>query len=325
MRHRATPRLVSTCVLCLCGLAAGAAAYAGPAQLSFSSGVTYPTVIQGATDPVYGYVYNDAAPGSASLNYSVAYSFPYVPPVTLTPTTGTRVADGGAGYDTLEFDLNSALVVPGTVPYSLTATNTTSGGYVTQSGTITVLTHASPIFYIGGNAVPLSPVKINPPDLTVPPSVSTEQASATGGNSFAAAAPAMLGDPLPDEPADEMDLDSITAIGDPQISITLGDFTDLPPDDPSAAPSDMIDVDGSVDGTFFTQFELNYSDEQDLPGADAPGSEHAYFGVQADVSGSGPDESVELYVETPEPASIGLIALAGAATLTRRRRAAAGA
>ncbi len=125
-----------------------------------------------------------------------------------------------------------------------------------------------------------------------------------GGESFAAGAPGVINDPV--APTAGLDLDSITAIGDPQITLSLAPFTDLAADDdPAFGDPFQILVDGSVPGVYFTDFELNYSDEQDLPGADATGSEHAYFAVQVTVTSGG----VTGMVVVPEPGSGGLLAL----------------
>jgi hypothetical protein len=124
-------------------------------------------------------------------------------------------------------------------------------------------------------------------------------------------------------PTAELDLDSITVAGSPQISITLHPFTDqIASDDPAHGIVFDIDVDGSVPGHYFTTFELNYSDEQDLPGALAPGSEHGFFGVFADVTPSG----VTGGIIVPEPASgtlltAGIVALAIRKRLNRSRKA----
>ncbi|MGA2686025.1 MAG: hypothetical protein ABSF51_13330 [Verrucomicrobiota bacterium] len=84
--------------------------YAGPGDLSMSSQVQYPTVIQGYQDPVTAQIYNEAAPGSDPVNFSVFATFPYGNSSTY---SGTRAADGGSGYLTLPFAFNSGLVSPG--------------------------------------------------------------------------------------------------------------------------------------------------------------------------------------------------------------------
>jgi hypothetical protein len=58
----------------LCALRANASTE----QLSLSSQIQYSRVIQGATDPVNAHVYNNAAPGSDTGNYSVTAA--YAPP-----------------------------------------------------------------------------------------------------------------------------------------------------------------------------------------------------------------------------------------------------
>jgi len=268
------------------------AAYAGPGQLSMSSQIQYPTVIQGYQDAVNAQIYNEAAFGSDPVNFSVYATFPYG---NTTPYTGSRAADGGSGYLNLPFSFNSGQVNPGSQTVSVTATDTGTGGSLTQSGSVLVLAHADPAFNIGGNVIQLS----SRPVAAQEPSVDPLAFGATGGGeTFAASAPNVINDPV--APTAGLDLDSITAIGDSQITLSLTPFTDLAAnDDPAYGDAFQIMVDGSVPGVYFTDFELNYSDEQDLPGADATGSEHAYFGVQVTVTSGG----VTGVVVVPEPGS----------------------
>ena len=274
------------------------AVYAGPGQLSMSSQIQYPTVIQGYQDPVTAQIYNEAVPGSDPVNFSVFATFPYGSPTTY---SGNRAADGGSGYLTLPFSFNSGLVNPGSQTVSVTATDTGTGGSLTQSGSVLVLAHADPAFNIGGNVIQLSSGPVEAQE----PSVDPLAFGATGGGeSFAASAPNVINDPV--APTAGLDLDSITAIGDSQITLSLTPFTDLAANDnPAFGDAFQILVDGSVPGVYFTDFELNYSDEQDLPGADATGSEHAYFGVQVTVAAGG----VTGMVIVPEPGSGCLLAL----------------
>jgi hypothetical protein len=276
------------------------AVYAGPGQLSMSSQIQYPTVIQGYQDPVSAQIYNEAAPGSDPVNFSVYATFPYGNSSTY---SGTRAADGGSGYLTLPFSFNSGLVNPGSQTVSVTATDTGTSQSLTQSGSVLVLAHADPAFNIGGNVVQLSSEPLSP--AAQEPSVDPLAFGATGGGeSFAAGAPGVINDPV--APTAGLDLDSITAIGDSQITLSLTPFTDLAANDnPAFGDPFQILVDGSVPGVYFTDFELNYSDEQDLPGADATGSEHAYFAVQVTVTSGG----VTGMVVVPEPGSGGLLAL----------------
>ena len=274
------------------------AVYADPGQLSMSSFIQYPTVIQGFQDPVTAQIYNEAAPGSDAVNFSVFASFPYGNSGTY---SGSRAADGGSGFLTLPFSFNSGLVNPGSHTVSVTATDTGTGGSLTQSGSVLVLAHADPAFNIGGNVIQMS----SQPVAAQAPSVDPLAFGATGGGeSFAAGAPNVINDPV--APTAGLDLDSVTAFGDSQITLSLAPFTDLAAnDDPAFGDAFQILVDGSVPGVYYTDFELNYSDEQDLPGADAVGSEHAYFGVLVTVTASG----VTGMVVVPEPGSACLLSL----------------
>jgi hypothetical protein len=128
----------------------------------------------------------------------------------------------------------------------------------------------------------------------------------------------MIGDPPPGVPTAELDLDSVITSGSPDIVSTLQPFTDLPSDD-DPAEGDPFQIDAFVPalGDYSTTFTLHYSDEQDLPGADAPGSETASFTVSVDATAAEFDWTVSA---VPEPASIGLIALATVTMLARPRR-----
>ena len=276
------------------------AVHAGPGDLSMSSQILFPTVIQGYQDPVTAQIYNEAVPGSDPVNFSVSATFPYGSSGTY---SGARAADGGTGYLTLPFSFNSGLVSPGSQTISVTATDTGTSASLTQSGSVLVLAHADPAFNIGGNVVQLSSQPLTP--VAQEPSVDPLAFGATGGGeSFAARAPNAINDPL--APTAGLDLDSITAIGDPEITLSLAPFTDLAAnDDPAFGDPFEIQVDGSVPGVYFTDFELNYSDEQDLPGADAIGSEHDYFGVQVTVTPGGGTGVLVV----PEPGSGPLLAL----------------
>jgi hypothetical protein len=174
-----------------------------------------------------------------------------------------------------------------------------------QTTTVQVLRQPTPVAKIGGQQISLTAA-------VSPPPVTTEQASATGGGSYSAAAPALLGDP--DAPAADLDLDTINAVGDPEITLTLQPFTDLISDDVHEVDS-YVDVDGSVPGIYTTTFDFGFSDEQDIPGADAPGSILGSYTVVADVTGDG----VTVTFLFPEP-GLAMPALLGAAALFQRRR-----
>jgi hypothetical protein len=285
-------------ILCSALLLIVPAVHAGSGQFSMSSQIQYPTVIQGYQDPVTAQIYNEATPGSDPVNYSVFATFPYGNSSTY---SGSKAADGGSGYVILPFSFNSGLVSPGSQSVSVTDTDTGTGGSLTQSGSVLVLAHGVPAFNIGGNVIQLS----SRPVAAQEPSSDPLAFGATGGGeSFAAGAPNVINDPM--APTAGMDLDSITAFGDTHITLSLTPFTDLPAnDDPAFGDPFQIQVDGSAPGVYFTDFELNYSDEQDLPGADATGSEHGYFGVLVTVTAGG----VTGAIVVPEPGSCRLFIL----------------
>jgi hypothetical protein len=284
---------------------------AGSEDLSMASQIQYATVIQGYQDPVTAYIYNEAPYGSDPANYSVYAAFPYGMSGTY---LGTRAADGGAGYDALPFTFDTSQTAPGSQHITVTATDRDTGGTLTQGGDVEVLAHGVPAFVIGGNVVQLGSRFVE--QAPVEPWVEPLAFGATGGGEFfAASAPGIIDDPM--APTAELDLDSITAFGDPQITITLQPFTDhIASDDPANAVPFEIDVDASVPGTYFAEFELNYSDEQDLPGAFSPGSEHGYFAVEVTVTPDG----VTGGIVVPEPRTLGIAATGMIAVAMRRKR-----
>lgn len=299
-----------------------------PAPLALSSQIQYSTAIQGAVDPIYAFVYNSASAGSAASPYQVTAAYGSGYSNSLGSYTGTKTADGGTGYVTLPFNLNTANAAPGNVPVQVTLTNTASGGSTSQSGQFTVLAHAGPALYLQGNIVPLSSKSVI--------TFSCAVAAPPTANCFAEAAPTgteapgrggfnpqMLGDP-PGEPTAELDLDSVSSIGSPYIATSLTPFTDLPSnDDPSQSVPFQVTVLAPSYGDYDTTFLLYYSDEQDLPGADLPGSELASFNVNVDLTPTTDFWTVTTDV-VPEPGTAALT-LAGcglfllAAEIKRRR------
>ena len=294
---RLSPRCLAFLGMVSASLLAPAASHADMAVLAMSSQVQYNTIIQGYSDPVYAYIYNTAATGSATLNYQAYATFPYGNSSTY---SGTKVADGGTGYQTLDFYLNTNQVSPSTsVPISVTGTNTVSGGSVTLSGTVAVLAHADPAIYLNNQIVPLTAPIPAPIDTTVAPTTDAfSQAPPAGTELGASADPQLLGDPPPGVPTAELDLDSITSTGSPDIVTTLSPFTDLPSDDnPAEGVGFPITVYAPGPGDYDTTFYLHYSDEQDLPVAYAPGSEVVALNVNADVT----DTTTTFVFSTPEP------------------------
>ncbi len=289
--------------------------------MSVSSQIQYAKVIQGFGDPITAYIYNDAdAASNEILNYSVYVTTPIGNSNTI---TGSEAPNGGASpavenflYDTTDAPLGNNSV-------SVTSTDTDSQAQITQSGSVQVLERGVLGFYsAAGGVVPLSSQPQPQPPAADNPVADPYAFGATGGGETASAAtPQLIGDPPPDTPTDDLDLDSITAIGDPEITITLQPFIDLPPDDPSASPNWLIDIDTTNPGTYYTDFELNYSDEQDVGGADAPGSEHGYFGVLADVVAVSPTEDDwSIWLVVPEPANLSILFVAPLVLLNRRTR-----
>jgi hypothetical protein len=296
-----------------------APAYAGPAQLALASQIKYSTVIQGATDPVFGFVFNFAPTGSDIGLYSVtgAYGNFYSNPIGTT-YTGSKIADGGATFITLPFGINTANIAPGDVPVKLTLSDGTTGlPIVSQGGAFSVLAHAAPSLYIQGQVVPMTSKKV----IQFATPVFSE---ASGGTEAAGGGfdPRMFGDP-PGEPTAELDLDQVTAIGSPYITTTLAPFSDLPSDnDPSEGLDFHVNALVPAFGEYSTTFLLNYSDEQDLPGADAPGSQVASFTVDVNMT-----PTLAYWTVTtdsiPEPGTGLLAAAAGGLILALRRRRAA--
>jgi hypothetical protein len=296
-------------------------------QLALSAQIQYSTVIQGGQDPVYAFVYNTSPTGSPAANFRVSGNQSYLSPGAY---SGSKSADGGAGYLTLPFNFNSSQVAPANnVPVSLTLANTTTNASITLGGTVNVLAHAAPAMVLSGNIVPLTvPNRVKfvttpgenaaMPDLSnasLPPQEAGTEGPAGGF------APGMIGDP-PGEPTAELDLDSITACGNPVVAIcSLSPFDDLPSTD-SATQNVVpfwVELFTDVPGTYTDTFTLDYSDEQDLPGADAPGSEQTSFSVTATLDST---DTIQWEVDTdvPEPATTSIFFLAGIAILNRRVR-----
>jgi hypothetical protein len=273
-------------------------ARAGPAQLAMSSLIQYSKVIQGGQDPIYAYLYNQAPLGSDTASYKVFATYPYGTPYSY---TGTKIADGGASYVTLPFSFDSSQVAPANdIPISVTGINTATGDSLTQTGTLTVLAHAAPALLLQGQIVYLtSNAKVT---------FQTDafsQVAPNGTELLGGFNPGMLGDP-PGVPTAELDLDSITTSGSALITTTLKPFIDLPANDnPAESLPFQINVDVPAPGNYTTTFSLHYSDEQDLPGAAAPGSEMVSFTVDANVGANVINWTI---TAVPEPSSCQLAA-----------------
>ncbi|MGN6370140.1 MAG: hypothetical protein ACTHN5_17935 [Phycisphaerae bacterium] len=289
------------------GMAVGAVEGA-PAYLGLTSSTVSPVII-GAQVPVNAFVYNQAAAGANDLDYSITFK---MPDGTKYQGTGVRAADGGAGYDHWQkyFDTSGSPYGVNTATISATDPNALNDPQVQQLP-IEVMAHAVPGVWIAG--------KLVTPGAQAP-SVEPLAFGATGGGShFAAKAPNVIGDPPLTIPTAELDLDYVHPHGDPQITVTLAPFVDLPAnDDPTAGDAWSIDVDASQAGTFTTYFDLGFSDEQDLLGADAPGSVAWEFEVTATVSADLSTVTGNLIV-LPEPGSASMVVLGAAGVGTRFR------
>jgi hypothetical protein len=280
-------------------LLSNARANAGTEQLSLSSTVQYSRVIQGAVEPVNAYVYNEAPAGSDTGNYRVTADYAAAGASLYTNVgynyVGSVAADGGVGYASMTFPINTTTFTPGMAAVKVTCTDKDTGSSVTQGGQFMVLAHANPALVINGQIVYLT-------SQNVVKFTNNSFAESTPSGTEAAGSfnPQMLGDP-PGEPTAELDLDSITTSGSPYITTNLQPFTDLPSDDdPAEAKPFEIDIAVPTLGDYATTFTLHYSDEDDLPGAAAPGSEELSFNVEANVSSSTIDWTI---TTVPEPAS----------------------
>ncbi len=227
------------------------------------------------------------------------------------------MADGGSTFVTLPFTFDSSLVAPGNnVPISVTGVNTATNASLTQSGTFTVLAHPTPALVLGGQIVYLTSsnkVKFQTP--TNPDAFS--QAPPGGTDLPSSFSPQMLGDP-PGEPTAELDLDSVTTFASPYITTNLQPFFNLPSDnDPAEALPFEIDINPPSPGDYITTFTLHYSDEDDLPGADLPGSELVSFAVECNITSTIADWTVST---VPEPSSEALALLGAVIHRTRSRR-----
>jgi len=273
-------------------------ANAGTEQLALSSQIQYSKVISGATDPITADIFNVAPSGSDTGNYQVTAQ--YSPPETSSFTdfnyyfTGTKIADGSSSYVTAPFPLDTTGFNGGTANVNITLKDTDTGNSVTQGGSFTVLDHATPGILLAGQLVALSSKTV----------VSFDTDEGPGGGDIGHAdGTGMQGR----SPTAELDLDSITFSGSPEITSTLTPFTDLPSDsDPSEGDPFTMNI-NAPPGEYNTTFYWHYSDEQDLPGADAPGSQVGEFNVDIVVG----EDSAHWTVTTdvPEPNTLTLLAI----------------
>jgi hypothetical protein len=279
-----------------------------PDSLALYSEIEDPVVIQGAVDPINAQIYNEAPTGSGTAGYNLtagygtfyANGFGYY-------YTGSIAADGGVSPVSATFNLNTSNIAPGVVPVAVTLTDTNSGYKVTQGGQLTVLAHAAPALVVNGQILPLTSRNV------ISFENSLAQAPPNGTDAAATFAPQMIGDPPPGVPTAELDINSVTTFGSPYITSTLAPANDLPSTDtPGTGETFSITgVSPITNGDYSTTFEVDYSDQQDLPGADAPGSQVAEFNVSVDFVGGVADWTIT--TDVPDQSNTALLLLSACA------------
>ncbi len=283
-------------------------------SLLLSSQIQYGTVIQGGVVPVYAFIYNSAPSGTPAVPYQVSGAYGVNYDNSLGTFTGSKAGDNAATFQTVPFSLNTSNVAPGQVAVLVTLTDQTDGVQKQQGGQFTVLDHADPALYLQGKIIPLS-------SKTIVVFTSNVFAQAPGstegpGGGFS---PQLLGDPPPD-PTAALDVDSVTSIGSPYITTTLGPLTNVPSnDDPSQGVPFQVNFQVPVIGEYSTTFLVHYSDEQDLPGADSPGSQLGSFTVDVNVTTDTAYWTVTTDTVAPEPGPLALLAVAAVILLACRR------
>jgi hypothetical protein len=308
MRVQNVSRFVGGGILAL-GALTSVPAVAAPPNLGLD--VLAPDrIIRGATVPVLADVFNVAAAGADALNYSLYYT---LPDATTTPVVnGVRAADGGAGATRWQYDFNSAASPFGANNFSVTVAGQTGtlNSPQTKGLAIQVLNHVEPAMWINGVEIPIRK------GVAQEPSVDPLAFGATGGGeSFAASAPHILGDPL--VPTAAMDLDTINLSGDPAISSTLIPTPNVPPNDsPSAGIPWTINIQ-NVPGHHEAMLTLGLSDE-DIPGAVSSGSILAELLIKVDVNANG--QATGTLTVLPEPTGAATLLLGALAASLRRRR-----
>ena len=270
----------------------GAATPASAASIGLTGYAVDPVVITGGSTYFKAEVTNTGASGEGDLNYDIEFYTPGGPVV----SSGT-LAPGASEIQQALYDSTGQPLGgngTGVIVTDPAATNSPVGIEISM----TVLDHAQA--YLSKEYGPLMPVAQEP-------AVDFLAFGATGGGeTFAAYAMSIVNDPS--VPTAGLDLDSLSAVGDSQITSDLTTFSNLAfNDDPHFGHQFNVFVDTTQLGTFSKTFYLGFSD-QDLPGATDPDSVPGSFTVVAHV--------------VPEPASAGLVALGlvALAAASRRRR-----
>jgi hypothetical protein len=300
---------------------------ASAAQIGLSVTQSATTVIRGGSVNVNATVLNsDDSADSGNLVYSLLYTD------SLTTTeVGNEVNPAGSlppgnsnlypfTFATVKGASNAPL---GNNPYSVKVESYTEiapGNVLINSmsynGNVLVLTHSIPEIYsyVKNKFLPVEP----PP---AEPSVDPLAFGATGGGENFPAI--MLGNDPPGVPTAGMALNWITSSGDPQITSNFSTFANLAPlpdgdENPADGDPFTVQYDTTHPGTFSKTFWLGFSDEQDLSGADAPGSYVAELLYTATVASDGSSTyEVDL---VPEPSTLALLGLSALSLLAFSKR-----
>ena len=242
------------------------------------------TIITGGSTAISGTVGNVAPINSDSLNFGISGS-----PEVTNSVTGTAVAQANGGFDGLAYaptDLGLQ-----TTTLTVTDPNATNSGQ-TATASVNVLGHSQAAFTSVAGATAHADGDTLTLDFGDVGQGSDRSATFNLTNVIAAAWQAGL------------DLDSITPANVNSNHFTLGGadgFANLPFGDSWGY---LLSLDTSTLGSYASSYTFNVSD-QDLPGAT---SRTLTLNVLGNV------------VAAPEPGSLGILALAGAALMTRRRQ-----
>ena len=299
--------MASAMALCMAG-PTGARAGNPAAAIGLTASAAHPAVINnvGGKTTIDAAVKNTAPDGSVDLDYNIQFALPYG----TSPPAPDSLSPGTMQEWTYEFDA-TLLPQPIQDQFYPTVVSVTAPGASNNPQSKTVMVEvknpATPMFVI--NMAGVGPVPVEEPRFA------PEQFAATGGGeTFAAAAPNVIGDPPFDAALDFDNL--LDDVGSPEITARNVDlFKNLPPlqegEDLATAGRKPFDVyvDFSHTGTFTKTFYLLFSDE-DLPGARPPES------IVRTLTYT--------FIVVPEPASVVLIALGvcvfGATTIRGSRQ-----
>lgn len=295
---------------------------ASASQIGLSVTQSAPVVISGAKVNVNATVTNtDDSPQSGNLNFDVAYQ---------DWDSETNIGHDGDGAGTLPpgnsqsfpFQGNTTGATLGTNGYSVkVSSNVATNSPQNYNGSVFVLAHSAPQIF----SYVLNKYILIPPPATAPPADPLAFGATGGGESVAV--PLGLANRDPPEPTAGMAMNFFSESGSSKITSTLAPFDNLA----AIAADNQNPNDGLVfqilcqnnePGTFSKTFTLYFSDEQDLPGANLPGSFVAEVSCTFQIY---PDGSSQYAINlVPEPTSMvmlatGMIAACGMIRFKRNR------